>query len=123
MREFISLHLASAAVLRFRGALQPLRLYRIVTGQAPAIVVAIDPLKRSFNLRHFRAIPIIQPIEQRDPVFVGGLVEPVSVALDLLLFLVKVLQGRQQLRSALGEPVEMFSASDLVHAFPLELEK
>jgi hypothetical protein len=56
-----------------------------VASTTQAIPIALDPSDCLIDLANFRGIPVVQAIEQVDPAFVGGLVEPVGVLLDLFL--------------------------------------
>src|SRR3990170_4943346 len=74
-----------------------------------------DAIKRLVDLMHLFNIPVVQTVEQVGPTFVGCLVEPISVLLDLFLFPADMVQCRDELLAALSQLVHVSADSDFFH--------
>jgi hypothetical protein len=59
-----------------------------------------DPLKRAIDLISLAHVPLVQPVEQRNPASIGSAIQPIDVLFHFFALLLDVSQGHQHLLSA-----------------------
>jgi hypothetical protein len=114
-RQIFVRALTAAAIQRLRRKIETLRLNGLMARETNAISPFRNSRQRIVDLRHFGQVPLSQAVKQLDSALVRGMIEPIFVFIDRLLFALKMLARHYDFIAALYQSVVMRLIMGVVH--------